>query len=700
MTSLKSVALLLLLSGLIFAFNLSPYFFADEANVTVTYSNFSLDDDNYSIVQFDGVDTFLLKNNNMITEEAEINSAIYTHYMKTYYPTQDEIDDLLQTIKKFNDSRNDGYDFKNKEEYICRDDILLSNGKISVFGQPVRCLDNESCMKNAMLLFSVYGEGLGLGSPTTLMDPLFQFTPSSIKMDLFVANYTDKLTNLDEDSLVDTLNYIKTTSTELKPLSEKIEYSIFRTPKLNDTADRAACQFKCMAICPSIDIDQGAADDVVSKSTALVTKVAPLQNFNSSAIAIYDETQSRIEYATNTAIAENYTKIFKSFNQSANDTITLAKETISHVLDPVLSQKLASLQSLHTSIPLRISQRNFTTLDSDIIQYKNLTIVVSNMTDVAMDQYTRTLNAKNIENSVIMVLETKDLDPITLSSLNVLINQTYDLNAQFRDGLTIDELVLLEGNYTDLTLRAQNLLQNEQDSPSKKAVSMFRGFARRVNVGIASLADNTNFINRAEIPDNPWVLAIFSLVTFLSFTSLVLLAFLYLFAVNNFRVPKTNHLLAAALLSVLVLLFLFSTFMFVFLGKTSSSATLTEFMADFEPKESAVIMVDLRNVTLSDAEAMQTCAEKLADSLGSKNKTWTIYTVTPSTCTIANGSNTSTAATSLQCINNTANSPSSFILGHSDTSNSIRLSIIYKNSAEITANKQYYTSCPLVSMFG
>ncbi|VVC02601.1 Uncharacterised protein [Candidatus Bilamarchaeum dharawalense] len=700
MTSPKAVAFLLLFAGLISALNLSPYFLAGETNVSIAYTNFTIDNVNYSIVKFANVETFLLKNQQIITDQAEFNSVLYTYYVKTYYPNQTEIDDLKAAITTFNNSRNDGYDFKNKEEYVCRDDILLSNGKIKIFNQPVICSDNTSCAKNAMLLFSVYGEGLGLGSATPLIAPLMDFTPSSLKMDGLMINYTTMLDNMTDDTLVSTLEYIKTTSPEIKTLSNKIEYTIFRTPKLNDTADRKACQYKCYALCPSFDLDQNAADLIASRSNALASKIAPLKNANSTAAQMYNRTMVRMDYATNTAIAENYTKIFKPLNETGNATITFAKETLQHVLDPVLSQKLFTLQSLHTSIPASIAQRNFTNLDADILKYKNLTADITTLSNHSMEQYTKTLNAKNIENSLVLVLETRDLDPITMSSLDILKNQTEDLNAQFRDGLSLVDLQSLEGNYTDLSEQAQSLLQNEKDSPAKKAISMFRGFARRINVGIAALADNTNFIPRSEIPDNPWVLGAFSLVTFFSFASLVILFFLYIFALNNFRVPKTSHIIAVALLSILVVLFLFSAFLFMFLGKTSTSATLTEFMNDFDSKQSAAILVDLRNATVTDAQAMQNCAQKLASEFADQNKTWTMYTVTPNTCTITPQYGTNTSSTPADCELNATNSESSFILGYSDVKDALKFSIIYENKAEVFADKEYYDSCPLISMFG
>jgi len=144
MTSPKTLVCLLLLVGLVTAFNVTDYLYPTEGNVTVSYDNFTLDGDNYSIVALAGEHAFLLKEDEPVTNQSEIESVIYSYYLKMYYPSEEDIQELKDLVERFNDSRNDGYDWPNKEEYLCRDDILLSNGKITSFGETLVCRDDES----------------------------------------------------------------------------------------------------------------------------------------------------------------------------------------------------------------------------------------------------------------------------------------------------------------------------------------------------------------------------------------------------------------------------------------------------------------------------------------------------------------------------------------------------------------------------
>jgi hypothetical protein len=300
---------------------------------------------------------------------------------------------------------------------------------------------------------------------------------------------------------------------------------------------------------------------------------------------------------------------------------------------------------------------------------------------------------------MILILETRDLDPLGVSSLEVLKTQTDDLNVQFRDGLSLDELAVLEGNYTALIDQAQELLDSESESPTQKAASMFRGLARRVNVALAAFADTTGIVSSSEISENPMFLGLFSLLTLLSFASIIILVFIYIFALNNFKVPKTSYIVLVGLASFLLVLSISAVFLFVFLDKTSSSATFTEFMVDFAPKQSVALTVDLRNTTFSDGESMQACANKFAETLSTQNKTWTIYSITTTTCTSLNSLGETSSLNTADCLEDKTDFDSSFIFGYSSV-DSMDLSIIYENKAEINADKNYYDSCPLTIMFG
>ncbi len=698
MTSHKVVACLLLLAAVSMAFNVSDYLYPQEQNASITYTNFTVNGTAYSLVAIGGTNSFLLQDGDPVTNQSVMDSVLYSYFVQKYSPSQSDVQTLLGTIQTFNLSRNDGYDFKNKEEYTCRDDVLLSTGKITVNGQPVVCRDNASCAQTAMLLFSVYGEGLNLGSASTLLQPLMDFTPVSLRMDDLLNNYTIMLNNLTQDNMGASLGYISNTSGELKPDALKIEHTIFRTPRLNDTADRAACNLVCYAICPSLQLDEGAAQSIHDQAAALYQKIGPLNNYQGVSAQVFNSTMDRTERLKTENLAVYYSDTFAPIALSGSAAIDVGNDALSHVMNNTLSAKLDQLKSLNTTIPQDISGRNFTTLDSDISLYQNLTALVTNSSAGMLAVYNSTKNAKNIENSLILVLQTKDLDPVSMKSLELLVNDSSDIDAQFRDGLTVAQLQAISANYSNLTSRGQLLLQSESDTPATRVLLLFRGFARRINTGIAEVAEKSS-VPPSTIPQSPLVLGAFSALFFLSFGSIVLLIFIHIFSANRFRIPKTGHILGAAMLSVIMILLLFSVFMYLFLGKTSTDATLPEFLSEFGSKKTAAIVVDLRNASFSDTAAMQACASSLAGSFGEKNKTYSIYTLTPTSCTGTSPAGLNTSYNARDCQNSIDSADSSFVLSYTPSNQPPKFSVIYQNKAQINANLDYYQSCPLVALF-
>lgn len=699
MTSHKLFVLLLLSFGLLSAFNLSEYYYADEGNVSVGYTNFTQDGKAFSIVELNGEETFLLENGEPVTQQERLDAVLHAYYKQQYYPSQHELDELRALLKQFNDSRNNGYDFKNKEEYSCRDDVLMSNGKITVSGQKVICKDNASCTKNALLLFSVYAEGLNLGSPDVILKPLMEFTPYSLAMDEILANSTSQLDNLTEQNIIPTLQYIKTTAPILKNYSLKIESTIFRTPRLNDSADRKACQLKCWAICPSFDLDQAVLDQLAAKADALSTKISPFAGYLDISTKIRTNTDARMEHRRIEGFASQYQAAFAPMNASGAAAIALAEDTLKHVLNNSLRTRLDRLKSLHVTIPEDVEDRNFTNVQADMAQYGNLTAEVRNMSNSLMEVYNSTRSAKNSANSLIFVLETKDLDPVSMKSLSLIKNDTADIDATFREGLSVSDLMVLQQKYGNVTARAKGLLTGGNDMPATKVMLLFRGLARKVNTGLAKAADEANVIPRSEIPKGVMPLGTFSALVFLSFASLAFLSFLYIFSTFNFTIPKAAHIFAAAFICLLVLLFGFSAFMYLLLGKTSNDATLPEFIADLNSRNSTSIVVDMSGASLSDAAAMQTCAAGLANTLSLKNKSWSMYSITANGCTRKDSTGSNATFTPAECLESTDAADSAFSLAYSASNEPPKFTIIYQNRAEIRANLNYYESCPLTAIF-
>ena len=394
-----------------------------------------------------------------------------------------------------------------------------------------------------------------------------------------------------------------------------------------------------------------------------------------------------------------YLDEFSAANTSGTEAIAAGKDILKHVSNDTLNAKVEKLSELDSTIPQDISDKNFGTLDTDISNYQNLTLDVENLTSSVTAVYDGARDAKNSANSLLLILETQDTDPIAMKNIGLLMNQTQDLDAQFRDGLDVSQLSALQANFTSIENDAKSLMNNEREMPATKALDLFRGFARQVNVGIYALDNQMEIIPPQSIPQSAIPLGLFSLLLFVSLGSIAIVAFLYVVSTFRFSVPNTGHILAAAFVCAMMALLGFSLFTYLFLGKTSTDASMQEFAQDFSARNSTSIFVNLSGVSLSDAKSMQSCASELANSLAGSNKTWAIYSITPNTCSSIDWQGHNASLSASQCENLSQSVDSAFDLSYSADNPVPRFSVIYQNRAEIAGDSDYYDSCPVVAFF-
>lgn len=700
--SLRLVLVLFVISSLAFSsFNVQNYIYPNETSSSINYTNFSYNGNAYSLVSISSAPTFLLKNGDLVNGSSEISDVLGSYYRRNYYLSDDDISQLKALVKKFNDSRNDGYDAKNKEEYTCRNDVLFADGKIKFNNVPLRCTNVTSCQRVAELLFSIYGDGLGLGSPSVIYTPLYDFAPTSFAIDGLLENISNKLNSLNEDNVGSTLQYIKNSTPTLKTYSLKIESTVFRSPRLNDTADKTACRLKCYAICPSMQLDRSSLDSLQNLSNTLLTKIAPLRDLSFTSTSVSRNTDARLSYFVGETLAVEYTNRFSSVNSSGTAAILLGDRAISVATDSNLSTNLNLLKDLNASITQSIAARNFTNLNYSISQYSALKDKVNTSASALIYKYNSVLDSKSAATTSLLVLNSKDLDPQSLTSVKSLENRTILLDSRFRAGLTAPELDLLKGNYTEVSKQASRLILAEDNAPSSRMISTFRGFVKNFNSGFANMATSTKLTTSRDVQTN--TTATFgglSVIVFLSLSSLAFLVFLYLLISAKANVPKVKQVLTVGFASTIIFLFIFSFFVFLFLDKTTNNATLSEFLADFKDKPSTSVIVDLRSSPITDTQSVVDCGARLSDSLKSMNRTTTFYLLTPSSCNVVSSSGANSTTTVSNCLSSISNQSSSFVLSAAAKTEKPRFSILYQNRAYISANADYYRSCPMASLFG
>ncbi len=694
----KSLLIVLLLFGLFSAANLSSFLYSNESASNLTYQNFTKNGTSYSLVLISSNPTFLLVNGELSVNRSEIQSTVREYYLNNFYPNSSELDNLKNLIDRFNKSRNDGFNgtsFANKEEYVCRNEVLASNGRVTILGEPLVCKDQASCQRIAQMLFGVWNEaGLRLGSPTVIYDGLILFTPSSLAMDSLLSNFTTRLSSSNENNIYDNLEYIRSNADLLTGYTDKIEKTVFRTPRPNDQADRTACIGRCYGLCPAMDLDQALIPQIKNAAANISAKARFLKNYDLYSNLVFNETLNRISFSNNESAAKQYIAAFNSINSSSRELVRKNGQLLQLVDSPPLESTYNRYLSLSSSIPTQINSRNFTQIDSKLSEMQAASDDLVQLYQNISYSFELTKNASRDANKQILFLSSKDLDPSTSASLDLLKERVNSLNSRFGSKVPASSLGSMEANYSQLLNESTAILESDTEVPTSKATNLLRSLSKKTNYGLLDFISQTH-MNVA--PDNLFI--ILSVLLFLGFSSLFALIFFY--SVLSLRAISSQfrQVMMFVFIAVMVGLLFFSTTSFVFFKKTSTDSNVAEYLSDFKSKNSVAIVVDGgSNVQVSPA--MLSCAQMISNSLSSQNKSVWVYSLKSDSCSISSISGNS--SDTLSACNSSISRSDSKIFLKADSSGALvdpMFSAIYDNHATYLGNAQYFNYCYPLNLY-
>ncbi|MEM4208400.1 MAG: hypothetical protein QW153_02330 [Candidatus Bilamarchaeaceae archaeon] len=620
-----SLLMFLVLIGFVFSFSVSDYFYNGEDTNSVIYKNFTRASDDYSIVYINNSETFLLKKGEILRNKEEIEEVLEWYYKKEFYPSDSDISQIKELIATYDKSRNDGYEtYKKQEEYACRQ-ALFTDKKIEIYinntPQKLWCHDDESCKINAMLLYSYGHEQFHWSSYEILIQPLKDFSYSSYGTDEIIMNYNKRLENLTKDNVVDTLAYMKSTIPVLKDYADKIESSIFRYPKINDSADKLACKNKCYAICPPLDLDQeGSLMKLKDRVDALYTKVQPLANLNSTVQKILKNTEERVTFYENKKTAEKYNQIFEPLEKKGKLIENEATQAYLLIANTNLNIKKEEAIALRESIRSKIDSANFTGLDDEIAQYEKVLTSLENKTAEIYSLYNEIGEAKKQSIANIFKIGSHDLSGDDQKKYEDYKNELQKLDKEMAPGISTDKANELKEKYRLLANATAQMVENIEASPLTTTTTPMRNFAIKANSWLAYATTTTNVATPSALVENKSTfLTGFVLLLFFSILAMVFLVFLTLLKLNSSK--KMAYVFLGLFLISVAGLASAAGALFFLMDETSADATFNEFYDEFNNQKTVAVVIDNQLASATETKAMSTCAEKLIQTLKERNKT-------------------------------------------------------------------------------
>lgn len=691
----------LLLASYVTSFSPETYLYSNENTASISYENFTVNSVQYSLVKIGSKDTFLIKGDVLLTNQSQINPILKQYYTDKFYPSDAEVQQLVDYIVSYNDSRNDGGRFRGKEEQTCSE-ILLLDGKVKYRGEPLYCDSDTNCDRLGQVFYTApYTEGIRRSiSYEDALKYLKGFAGATYSNDEMMSRDFSLISNLNADNINSSLAQIRSDIPVLKENKAYIESSIFRTPRQGDKADLDQCvKERCFGLCPDFSFSGSDLDSLDSAIQSTMAKSAPILNFESSSVILYSNTQDRLSFVSKEQKAEYYTALLEPIIDDVETTIFSGDSTLGSINNAALRTKVDRLKELRLAVNRSIASRDFSNMDSNVEELKQLNTNVKNSIPDIISLYNATISAKNDANAMIFILDSKDLPSEDQEKVDKLRIITNALDSSFSNGLNEAQYASFSDSYSSVVAEGNQILKTSNENPLSLINNKFRAFARRVNNVISGIFSAAALPSDLVSSNNsPLFIGGFSLLAFLSLSALVLVIFLTVFlSLKNMK--KFGHITLTVLLIIaLVMNLLFSAGLYFYMDKTSNNSNAEEFIIDFDKHSSVSVVVDLSDASNSASTAMSACAVHLSDSFDAMNKTTTTYFMADDACSVTMQNGQKIAKTKSECESDYSNS-SVFSLQYSATNEKPKFHSVYESRAYLAGDEDFYKSCYITSLF-
>jgi len=694
MRPIKTLLFIVMAVSLAFAsFSVYDYLLPGEMRNEVTFENFTYSGSDYQLVSINGTESFLLEDGEVVNDSEKITSILYTHYKSLNYPSEEELQSISDLMHEYNNSRNNGEMRKGDEEYLCRD-ILFITGKIDIAGEPVVCVDDESCEQAAWLVYSAYKKGVGFESVDQVKGLVKTFADASHGLDEVTDEAIENVDNINDDNIYESLTETKELIDDMEAHETAMEASIFRVPASGDDD-----YYRALGLCPPLELNETALDKLEEEIDAALAKAKPFSTHDDVSLSVYNQTHYRVTQRQLESEADYYSAFFKPLHKEGEELLNKSNTVLSAVSNSTIRMKVDEFEELDVKINKSIVDLDFGTMDEDLDRYEFLMENITALLPTVETVYNESTDAKDDAAAYVFILDSKPLDPASEEKLEEMKGDIKTLDAQFNSDLTHEQYAEVAVAYKELASEARGMLYDYKGGFPGVVTNKFRSFARRTNNGFADFLEFTQVMPPSEVPSNNiQAFGGFSLAAFLSLSAIAVLVFLIIASKIPVLNVKTMVLPILGLIIAIIAILVFSVFLYINLDNTANNADIEEFVIDMSGREEAIIMLNLDAAPDSVEADMKSCSAFLATSIEGNYPNMTVYQyhMSDKTCKVYyNGIEESRSES--YCIENTE-VISTFVFNYSAVPDT-HYSAIYDSKAHLNGDEEYYESCLIATVF-
>ena len=686
------LAVLVLLSSYSFAeFSMAPYLYSGENASGVTMVSFASANGTAKLVKVNGAETFLLLNDRIVSEKAQITSLLTKYYTDTYYLSPTDLSDMKKYADSFNASRN------YKTKYGPVEKMCYTSGTFLSY-KP--CNDLATCMQTASLVCTI------TGSDGCMMDVLgahiLAYKKSIDKLNAADAKFQLAYSAFSTATAATSLNSIDEAFLAMKSGADEVMQSKLRFPEATTCRD-------CLGICPEAHFDYASITAGRGKVAALKEKVAPLVLLDTTISKLAISTDERIAFLAGEEKAVILAPKFDSAKAKYGGLKAQAVEAKLLVSDTNFVTVADNFIAKGDELEMKLSKRDFVNFDSVLSSYETSGRTLAGMLNNSTSSYRVAIEANDEagDNLIRAQWRVNRLSKTSIDSYNALAEKENKLNAQLMPPMTSVQYILLAGKFKNLSSEAQTYV-SASESAQESVFDFGNAFSRATVDGAMSAASSitpVSFKTRQSFAKfvPPLVVAAVDF-SILAIAVIISAAGFYRFR-HFFRSKLMISGWVLALLGFTFLLLVGSVGFYSIVMSTEKFTSFTEFMGTVTASDKLAIIVDETGASSAAVTNMRACADQLALQARALNKTTVKYYISGNTCTKFIQKNSTANSTNIT-YNMTSGIPSStcldgipdvpvFDLQYAKENVAPAFTTVVTKQAIVKGNEAYYGKKPM-----
>lgn len=690
MSIMLILALSLALPAQAAEFSISPYLYSTETDSSVQSISFSHNNATATLYKVGGEEAMLSLAGALVTEKAQVRTVLSDYYYQNFYPTSEELSDILAQADSFNKSRNYKTRFGPAEQ-ICYTSATFLSYK--------PCSDYTTCQITASLVCTISGaDGCEVD---TLANHILTYKKSIDKLNNAYAKFSGAHSSFSAETASASLTSMDEAFSEMKVGADEVMQSKLRFPETSTCMD-------CIAICPEAHFDYNAITAGKAKVAALKQKSAPLLAMDTTIEKVYLATTDRLKYREGEEKAKIYKPRYDSTVAKFAGLKAQAVEAKALAADSSFTSAADEFLNSGDSLEQKLATRQFEGFDALLSSYdsagKKLQLMINNSTSA----YRAALDAQDDASDAILQAQWRvnRISKASVDSYNALANKKSRIDADFAPPKVSQEYASLSSRYKNLTLEAQDYVAASRGAEESVfgAGNAFSRASVDTAMGLVSSMSPVSFKTRQSVAKFIPPLVVGAIDLLLLGIFIAIFAYCFMHFRNFFRSKLAISGWALTLLGLMFVLIIGSVGFYSIVLSTERFTSFTEFMDVLESSNKAAIIVDEKGASAEAIAGMRACADQIVSQLNARGIMAQKYYVSSTACTsmlqktgLNNTSvsyDTKTGLSPANCLDSIPDMPV-FDLQYSKENVAPSFTTVVTKQALIKGNEAYYGKKPM-----